>query len=187
MAFPNDTFVTLDLPKPFSSVVAEVRLRHRDVIRVTMPAHVTLTGSGGVGVFEAEQDRDEVFARIDEIAAATAPIDARFGPVLSWPPFFVLSYEDEDPLRALHQRLAHCGIRFGPAKFPFVPHTTVCSRPGATDGERDELMDLWVPGEFRLDTMSVYEAGPADGAADESSVWAGPAWVRLLHRTRLTG
>jgi 2'-5' RNA ligase len=177
MSFDNDTFVVLDLPEPFASSVMHVRRRHRDEVRMALPVEVTMTGSSGVGVFEPDQDRDTVFAFLDEIAASTAPITARFGPVLHWPPsLYVFSYADEAPLRALNGRLAGSGIRFGPTPFPFTPHTTIRSRDGATDAEREELMGLQIPGEFRLETMSVYEGGPG-----------GPLWGRLLHRVRLGG
>ena len=140
-----------------------------------LPAEVTMTGSSGVGVFAADQERGAAFATLDEIAASTTPIMARFGPVIHWPPsLYVFSYENEAPFRALHERLATSGIRFGPTPFPFTPHTTIRSREGASDEEREELLSLQIPGEFRLDTMSVYEGGPG-----------GPLWVRLLHRVGL--
>lgn len=146
---------------------------------MAMPVEVTLTGSSGVGVLEADQDRESVFAVLDEIAASTAPITARFGPVLHWlPSLFVLSYEDEEPFRALHERIAASGIRFGPIAHPFTPHTTLRSREDPTDEERQDLLNLRrrIPGLFCLDTMSVYEGGPGD-----------PVWIRLLHRVRLSG
>ena len=177
MAFDNDTFVVLDLPEPMASAVMDIRRRHRDEVRMALPVEVTMTGSSGVGVFDVDQDRETVFAKLDEIAASTAPITARFGPVLHWPPsLFVLSYAEEAPFRALHKRLATSGIRFGPTPFPFIPHTTLRSRVGATEEEREELLGLQILGEFRLETMSVYEGGPG-----------GPAWVRLLHRVSLGG
>lgn len=86
MAFDNDTFVVLDLLEPVASAVMDVRRRQRDEVRMALPVEVTMTGSSGVGVFAADQDRGIVFARLDEIAASTAPIVARFGPVLHWPP-----------------------------------------------------------------------------------------------------
>lgn len=177
MPFDNDTFVVLDLPEPVASAVMDVRRRHRDEVRMALPAEVTLTGSSGVGVLEADQDRESVFAVLDEIAASTAPITARFGPVLHWPPsLFVFSYEDEEPIRALHGRIAASGMRFGPIPHPFTPHTTLRSREDPTDEECQDLLNLRIPGPFCLDTMSVYEGGPGD-----------PVWIRLLHRVRLSG
>ena len=177
MTFENDTFIVLDLPEPYASAIMDVRVRHRDSVRMAMPVEVTITGSSGVGVFDREQDRATVFGVLDEIAKATAPITARFGPVIHWPPsLFVMSWEDEAPFRALHERLVRSPIRFGQSPFPFTPHTTLRSRPGITDDERTELMSFRAPGEITLDTMSVYEGGPGD-----------PVWVRLLHRIPLTG
>lgn len=118
-----------------------------------------------------------MFAVLDEVAASTAPITTRFGPVLHWPPsLFVLRYEDEEPFRTLHERIAGSGIRFGPIPHPSTPHTTLRSREDPTDSERQDLLNLRIPGPFRLDTMSVYEGGAGD-----------PIWIRLLHRVRLSG
>lgn len=173
MTFENDTFIVLDLPEPYASAIMDVRLRHRDKVGMAMPVEVTITGSSGVGVFDREQDRATVFGVLDEIAKATAPITARFGPVIHWPPsLFVMSWEDEAPFCTLHERLVRSAIRFGQSPFPFTPHTTLRSRPGITDDERTELMSFRAPGEITLDTMSVYEGGLGD-----------PAWVRLLHQS----
>jgi hypothetical protein len=178
MAFDNDTFVVLHVPEPVASMVMDVRRRHRDKERMALPVEVPLTGSGGVGVFEADQDRETVFAKLDEIAASTEPMTAHFGPVLHWPPsLYVLSYEEPQPIAALHERLVASGIRFGPSPFPFVPHTTLRSREDATENEHDELMALKIPGEFSLDTLAVFELSPG---GDER-------WVRLVHRVRLGG
>jgi len=177
MAFDNDTFIVLDLPEWVASAVMDVRRRHRDEVEMVMPVEVTLTGSGGVGVLASDQDRASVFAVLDAIAASTAPIVAQFGPVLHWPPFlFVLRYTDEEPFRALHERFAASGLRFGPIPHPFTPHTTLRSRKDPTDEERQDLLDLRIPGKFRLDTISVYEGG-----------FGGPVWFRLLHRVPLSG
>ena len=177
VTFENDTFIVLDLPEPYASAIMDVRVRHRDTVRMAMPVEVTIAGSGGVGVLEREQDRASVFGVLDEIAKETAPIDSRFGPVIHWPPsLFVMSWEDEAPFHALHERLVRSPIRFGQSPFPFNPHTTLRSRPGITDDEQTELMSFRAPGEITLLTMSVFEGGPGD-----------PVWVRLLHRVPLTG
>jgi 2'-5' RNA ligase len=175
MSFPHDTFIVLDVPEPLASAVMEVRRRHRDEVRMALPVEVTLTGSGGVGVLAADQDREVVFGIVDAIAASTAPIKTRFGPVLHWPPsLYVLSYATTEPLIALHERLATSGLRFGPIEHPFVPHTTLRSRPDATEAERRELLALRLSGDFAFGTLSVYEGGPGR-----------PLWVRLLHRVAL--
>jgi hypothetical protein len=174
-AFEQDTFVCLDLPEPQASEVLAVRRHHRDEFRSALPAEITVAGSSGNGPLEAGQDPSAVFHVIDEIAASTEPIRAAFGPVLRLADtdIFVLTLKDETPFRALHQRIGTSGIRFRSSPYPYNPHCTLRSRSPVSRRDAENLSRLALPGDFVLDTLSVY-------------VLAGLP-VTLLHRTRLTG
>jgi 2'-5' RNA ligase len=138
--------------------VKAVQQRYRDEVLSSIPAHITITGSGGVGVFEPEQEDKEAFAVLDAIAAETAPIRASFGKVLRFPntDIFVFTLEDERPFFSVHARIAKSGLRFKPSPFPFKPHCTLHSRSLLSDADAAELLSLQILDEFTLDTITIH-------------------------------
>ena len=111
---PPNTYVVLDIPSPLAELVLAIRERQRDPFRFSLPAETTISGSSGTGPIAADEDLSRVVAVLDRIAAETAPIRASFGPVRRFPDsdVFYLSFVDERPLRALHQRVAASGLQF---------------------------------------------------------------------------
>src|SRR5687767_6846001 len=104
----------------------DVRKRHRDEFRSSLPVEITVAGSNGVGEVHADQPSEDVFAILTAIAAETSPIEASFGPVDRFPgtQTFFLTVEDEPPFRELHDRIANSRVRFKPCPFPYQPHCT---------------------------------------------------------------
>lgn len=184
MPVPPNTYVVLDIPSPFAERVLAIRERQRDRFRFSLPAEVTVSGSSGTGPLAPDLDLDRVRAVLDRIAADTAPIRASFGPVRRFPnsDTFYLSFVDERPFRALHERIASSGLRFQQTAFPFGPHCTLRTRP-ATVTEGDALVSERVDGAFTLDTLSLYDLADPVVAAGTDFV----TLLCLLHRVRLTG
>jgi 2'-5' RNA ligase len=183
VTLPDYLYVVLDVPSPFAERVLELRARHGDIFRMSLPAEITITGSGGLGVLARDQDPARVFASLDRVAAQTSPIRARFGPVRRFPDSdtFYLSLVDEAPFRALQQRIVGSGLLFEPAAFPFVPHCTLRTRSPVSTAEAADLLKVRVDGEFLLDSLTVYELPPRDPPIRPSVL------LCLWHRTRLTG
>ncbi len=71
-----------------------------------------------------EGDPGAIFAKVDAIAAATAPIVASFGAVIRFPgtDTFALTLADGGRVMALHEALARSELRFDPSPYPFRPH-----------------------------------------------------------------
>ena len=181
--FPRNSYVVLDLPWPQAEQVLAIRERQGDFFRWSLPAETTLIGSGGVGPITMDEDPARVFRTLDQIAATTPPLRVALGPVRRFPRsgVFYLSFVNEAPLRAVHERIASTGLRFNQVPFPFVPHVTLRSTP-ASDEEAAALLTARVSGEFTLATLSLYQL-----------VWRAPptdhfqTLLCLLHRVRLSG
>jgi 2'-5' RNA ligase len=184
VSFPRNTYVVLDLPSPIAEQVLAIRERHRDFFRWSLPAETTLIGSGGVGPIVPEEDSARVHRTLDQIAAETAPIRASLGPARRFDgsDAFYLSFENEEPLRQLHNRIASSGLRFSGVPFPFVPHVTLRSRSPVSDEDASALLATRLPGAFTLDTLSLYELPLREPPRDALAV------LLCLHqRTRLRG
>ena len=156
--FEFDTYIVLDVPPPFAGYVMDIRERHQDVFRASLPVEITVAGSSGVGVVEPGQAVQEVFSRIDEITSQTSAFDAEFGPTIRFEgtDIFVLTLVDETPFHELHWRISQSGIHFKPSLYPYKPHCCLRSRSPVTEAEAAELLGVHISGQFRLDTLSVY-------------------------------
>jgi hypothetical protein len=184
---PANTYVVLDIPSPFAERVLAIRERQQDFFRWSLPAETTVSGSSGTGPIAQDEDLERVRHVLDRIAAEGAPVTASFGPVRRFQrsDVFYLSFVDEAPLRQLHKRIAESGLRFSPVAFDFTPHCTVRTRSPVTDHEAAELLATSVPGEFKLDTLSLYELN--ERTAHRASAGRFAVLLCLLHRARLTG
>lgn len=163
--FDSDTYAVLDLPEPVASKVMAIRYKHRDAFRSALPAEITVAGSGGVGCFMPDEDPEQVWDVLGEIAATTSPIETGMGEVIRFPgtDLFVFRPDPDDALRALHERIAASSIRFQPNRFPYTPHCTLRGRSPVTDEEAESLLAERIPDRFILDQLSVYrlEKGPS--------------------------
>jgi len=150
-------YFVLNIPTPICDRVMELRRAQKDNFFASLPVEITIAGSNGVGVLDPAQDLAEAYRVIDRIAADTAPIENSFGPVIRFPgtDIFVLTFENEAPLRQLHQRVAKSGIKFLQSPHLFQPHCTICSRLPANQAQERELLARRVPGRFTLEAISV--------------------------------
>jgi 2'-5' RNA ligase len=160
--FDQNTYIVLDLPKQMASTLHKIRAELGDDFQASMPAEITVTGSSGVGPIAQDQDPNEFFKIINEIAADTPPITVSFDKVHRFPDtdIVVMKLEDETLVRALHQRFVDSGIKFQHSDFAYEPHCTLRSKSPLSDQEMEELSGLKVEGDFILQTLSVYAMPP---------------------------
>lgn len=184
MTFLANTYIVLDIPSPYAERVIEIRERQRDFARWSLPAETTVSGSNGTGPIAMDEDPKRVLAVLDRIATESAPIKTAFGPAKRFPgsDVFYLSFVDETPFRELHARIARSGVRLSPVPFPFEPHCTLRNRAPISEEEAADLLSTRVPGEFTLDTLSLYELPPRT-----TSLTGFTVLLCLIHRVHLTG
>ena len=133
--------------------------RHYDpkLARARRP-HVTLAGSSGVGPIPSDTPVAELRERLAPVAAEIAPIELALLPPHRFlqTDIVVLPIDPHGPIRVLHDRIATCGLRFGPARFTFSPHVTVNLYKSLTRETLRELLQVRVTGSVVLDALHVY-------------------------------
>jgi 2'-5' RNA ligase len=120
-------FVVAELTGPAREAVREVqRWADPKLHRATRP-HVTLVGSSGVGPIPSGTPGARLRELVEPIATTTEPLTLEFGRPVRFmqTDIIVLPLDPHGALRALHERIATCGLRFDPARFPFSPHCTL--------------------------------------------------------------
>jgi 2'-5' RNA ligase len=160
--FDRNTYIVLDLPKSIASTIHKIRAEQGDDFQASMPNEITVVGSSGVGPIAQDQDPDEFFKIIDEIAATTPPITVSFDKVHRFPgtDTVVMKLKNETLIQSLHQRFVESGIKFQDIDFAYEPHCTLRSKSPLTDQEMEELSKLKIEGDFTLQTLSVYAMPP---------------------------
>lgn len=160
--FDRDTYIVLVLPESVASAIHNIRVEQGDDFQASMPEEITVIGSSGVGPIAQDQDPDELFKVIDEIAASTPPIIVSFDKAHRFPgtDIVVMKLKDDAVIRSLHQRFVDSGIKFQNSDFPYEPHCTIRSKSPLTDQEMEKLSNLKIEGSFTLQTLSVYRMPP---------------------------
>jgi 2'-5' RNA ligase len=123
-----------------------------------LPPHITITGSSGAGPLPVDIDTKELRTKLEAAVAAVAPVTLRFGP----PERFVgrnivsLRLDPHGPLRALHEKIKHCGLPFAQSRFPFTPHCTLNLYPELTAEKLRKMMAVREDEPFTIRTLCVY-------------------------------
>lgn len=157
-SFPLDTFVVLDMPPQVERHVRDIRRAYGSA-RQYLPVEVTVAGSSGVGIFDADQEAEAALQIVEQVARATSPFDMTLGPVERFPnsDVFYWAIRDPAPVVAVHERLRDSGLKFKASPFPFSPHLTVDEFETPSAALDRELRALPVPeGPFPISSMTVY-------------------------------
>lgn len=154
----NGIFITAELEGELATRIHAWQMEFDPKMARALPPHITLTGSSGVGPVPADTPVATLKAAILPLVATTAPVTVRFGP----PERFVgrnivsLRMDPHGPLRALHEKIARCGLPFLPARYPFTPHCTLNLYPELTATKLRKMMALRVPEDFTIRLLRVY-------------------------------
>jgi 2'-5' RNA ligase len=158
--FELDTYIVLDMPPAqWTRRVTALRKRY-DPGRTNMPVEITIIGSSGVGALENEQDANNTFNIIDELASRTDPITFRFAKIARFPGANLFYYEPADPAPfvILQEAIIATGLRFKPSPYPFTPHCTIVDlHEDRSERSKNELINLLIPSEsITVDELRLY-------------------------------
>jgi hypothetical protein len=153
----NGTFLLAELGGEAGAEIRAVQQRFDVKLARESPPHVTIAGSSGVGVIPPDVPRARVLAALAPVGAGTAPLVLPFGPPERFPGtnIVVLPLDPHGPVRALHDRIAACGLPFARAKFTFTPHATLSFYPTLAPAALRELLAVRVRAPAVIDRLVV--------------------------------
>ncbi len=149
-------YVVLDVPEPVARAVTKARHRFSPM-RAEYPVEIGIAGSSGVGPIHPDQNDEEAFEILTEVAAAVSPFEARFAEVRRFPgtDLFYLAPENRGPFDEMHACLLACGIQFYDSPHPYNPHCTI-SGVELTKAQESEIRALRIDEPFQVERMAVY-------------------------------
>ena len=141
---PPGIFVIAEVEGALGQRIHEIQARVDPKLARSLPPHITLVGSSGIGPFEPDYSASDLRAMIAPICASTPPLVLPFDPPHRFPQtkVVVLRLRPHGPLRVLHDRLASCGLRAGRARHAFTPHVTLSFFKTLTREVERELLGL---------------------------------------------
>lgn len=124
---PAGIFVLAPIAGPAAAIVHEIQCRYDPKLAAAFPPHLTLAGSSGVGPIRPGTTVAEIERYLAPVAATTPLLELPFGSPQRFMQSDVVSLplDPHGPLRELHDRIARCGLAFGPVRFTFSPHVTL--------------------------------------------------------------
>ncbi len=107
--------------------ILEIQRRFDPKLAASLPPHVTLTGSSGMGPIANTTSMAALRKALEPVARATPPMTLRFSPPRQFmqSQVVVLPLDPHGPLRELHDRILTSGLKYEQPRFTFTPHVTL--------------------------------------------------------------
>lgn len=126
--------------------VHEIQRRVDPKLAASLPPHVTITGSSGMGPISPQTTVNDLRAALAPVAEETAPMTLSFLPPIRFMQsnVVVLPLDPHGPLRALHERIKTSNLVREQPRFAFTPHVTLNLFRELPDEEVRELLRIRV-------------------------------------------
>ena len=156
----NGIFIISELEGSLRERVNAIQQRHDPKLAKSLPPHVTITGSSGVGPIPSDVPVSRLRSALEAITESTAPITTCFGPPMRFMQSntVVLPLDPHGPLRTLHERIAKSGLAFTPARHFFTPHVTLSLYATLTPEQVRELLRVRITEPVVIDRIQAYES-----------------------------
>jgi 2'-5' RNA ligase len=152
---PPGIFVIAEVGGAVGERIREIQRRFDPKLANSLPPHITIAGSSGLGPVPAGVPVEELRVRLEPICRSTPPLRL----ALQHPHRFmhtdvvVLPLDPHGPLRALHERIATSGLQFARPRFSFTPHVTLSFYRTLDPGDLRELMAVRIDDPVHVDTL----------------------------------
>jgi 2'-5' RNA ligase len=151
--------VIAPLEPPMRERILELQQRFDPKLAASLPPHVTITGSSGMGPISTKTTPDELRAALEPIAATTPPLVL---PLLAPVRFMqsnvvALPLDPHGPIRLLHDRIKAAGLLAEAPRFTFTPHVTLSFFPEPTPASLREMLAVRVAEPMLLRRIQCHE------------------------------
>lgn len=124
---PAGFFILAPIAGAAAALIQALQLRYDPKLAAAHPPHLTLSGSSGLGPITPGTPTEELRRRLAPVTSTTPVLTLPFGAPQRFMQTNVVSLplDPHGAIRALHDRIARCGLPFGPSRFTFTPHVTL--------------------------------------------------------------
>jgi 2'-5' RNA ligase len=157
--------IMAELDPELRARILTIQRRYDPRLAASLPPHITLTGSSGMGPIPADTPLDELRAALASVARETPPMTLEFSPPMQFmqSQVVVLPLDPHGPIRELHDRILISGLRYAQPRFTFTPHVTLNLFRELPPSELRDLLRVRITDSVRVETIAAYRAqGPVD-------------------------
>ena len=158
-AFKPGIVILAELEDAIRDRVLAVQRRFDPKLAASLPPHVTITGSSGMGPISPGTKLSELREKLEAVARATPPMTLSF----SRPRQFmqsqvvVLPLDPHGPIRELHDRLLNAGLAYEQPRFTFTPHVTLNLYRELPRDELRELLAVRIEEPVRIGKIAAFK------------------------------
>lgn len=152
--------IIAELEESLRERILTIQKRYDPRLAASLPPHVTLTGSSGMGPIPADTPLDELRGALAQVARATAPMTLAFKPPMQFmqSQVVVLPLDPHGPIRELHDRILTSGLRYEQPRFTFTPHVTLNLFRELPPSELRDLLRVRISEPVRIDRIAAYRS-----------------------------
>ena len=145
--------------------VLEIQRRFDPKLAASLPPHVTLTGSSGMGPIDPRTRVTALREALEPVARSTPPMSlhVRRPHQFMQSQVVVLPLAPHGPLRELHDRILRSGLRYEPPRFTFTPHVTLNLYRELPRDELRELLSVRITEPIHVDRIAAFKTVGATG------------------------
>lgn len=145
--------------------ILEIQRRFDPKLAASLPPHVTLTGSSGMGPIASRTTVAELRKALEPVAKATPPMSLK---VLRPKQFMqsqvvVLPLDPHGPIRVLHDRILNSGLAHEQPRFTFTPHVTLNLFRELPPAELRELLRVRIGDSVHIDRIAAFKTVGMEG------------------------
>ena len=122
--------------------ILDLQRRFDPKLAASLPPHVTITGSSGMGPISTRTTLAELRDALEPIARDTPPLSLSLGAPVRFMQTNVVSLplDPHGPIRVLHDRIKAAGFLAEAPRFTFTPHVTLNFFPEPTPEKLREML-----------------------------------------------
>ena len=139
--------------------VLAIQRRYDPRLASSLPPHITLTGSSGMGPIAPDTPLEELRSALVRVAAATPPMTLEFRPPMQFmqSQVVVLPLDPHGAIRELHDRILRSGLRYEQPRFTFTPHVTLNLFRELPPSELKDLLRVRITGPVHVGAIAAYQ------------------------------
>ena len=152
---PSGIFIIAEIGGEVGQWVREIQREYDPKLAGSLPPHLTLVGSSGLGPIPGSTTTQQLKAALAPIAASTPPMTIELQRPVRFlqTDIVVLPMDPYGLIRQLHDRIGASGLSFGPVRYAFTPHITLNFYRTLTASQRRSLLALTAPGPCTIDHL----------------------------------
>ena len=152
--------ILAELQPELAERILGIQRRYDPKLAATLPPHITLTGSSGMGPIPVDTTPEQLRVALEPVARDTPPLTLEFSRPMQFmqSQVVVLPLDPHGPIRVLHDRILTSGLRYEQPRFTFTPHVTLNLFRELPPAELRDLLRVRIAEPVRVEKIAAWRS-----------------------------